>query len=236
MGHGTHVAALAGGTTVGAARNATLHSIRIFGCRDGTSTSTILKAIEHVVQQKSGSRATIMSMSFGGPYSASINLCVKIAYDRGILPVASAGNGRQYASNRSPASSQFAITVGATDKYDRAASFTNYGCPVNIFAPGVSIKSASRYSNNGYTHKSGTSMAAPLVSGAAAMILSVNPSFTPKQVMEELISQSTKNVVNFQLLPVFASELTPNRLLNVKRTSCIVDGKYTVYKSNSFCT
>ena len=226
MGHGTHVAALAGGSTVGVARRATLHSIRIFGCYGGTSTSTVLEAIAYVVERKRGSRTTIMSMSFGGPYSRSINLLVKIAYDRGILPVAAAGNERRHASNVSPASSPFAITVGATDNFDRAASFTNYGCPVNIFAPGVSIKSASRYSNSRYIHKSGTSMAAPLVSGAAAMILNENPSFTPSQVMEELINQSTKNVVKFEWPLPLSSELTPNRLLNVKRKSCIINRKY----------
>ena len=47
MGHGTHVAALAGGATVGVARRATLHSIRVFGCSGDTSTSTILKALEY---------------------------------------------------------------------------------------------------------------------------------------------------------------------------------------------
>ena len=219
-GHGTHVAALAGGSTVGVARGATLHSIRVFGCSGGTSTSTVLKAIEHVVRRKSGSRTTIMSMSFGGPYSASINLCVQIAYSRGILPVAAAGNERQYARYRSPASSPYAITVGATDKNDNAASFTNYGGSVNIFAPGVNINSASHRSDNRYTHKSGTSMAAPLVSGAAAMILHENPSFLPSQVMVEIVRQSTKNVVKFGLLPSPAPVLTPNRLLYIKRKPC----------------
>jgi subtilisin family serine protease len=161
-------------------------------------------------------------MSFGGPYSASINLCVKIAYSRGILPVAAAGNERQYARYRSPASSPYAITVGATDKNDNAASFTNYGWSVNIFAPGVNINSASHRSDNRYTHKSGTSMAAPLVSGAAAMILHENPSFTPSQVMAEIVSQSTKNVVKFGMLPSYASVLTPNRLLYIIRKPCVI--------------
>ena len=213
-GHGTHVAALAGGSTVGVAREATLYSIRIFGCSGGTATSTILKAIEHVLKNKNPLKTVIMSMSFGGPASTSTNLLVNIAHwNHGIVPVVSAGNNNFDACLKSPASAAHALTVGATDRYDRAASFTNYGRCVNIFAPGVNINSASHSSDNGYTEKSGTSMAAPLVSGAAAVILDRYPYFTPDLVMAMLSSQSTTGVLNFASFP--SETQTPNRLLYV---------------------
>jgi subtilisin family serine protease len=215
MGHGTHVAALAGGSTVGVARNATLHSIRIFGCSGGTSTSTVLEAIAHVMLTKPPGETVIMSMSFGGPASRSINLLVNNAHRKGIVPVASAGNNNFDSCLKSPASAAHAFTVGATDRYDDVASFTNYGPCVNIFAPGVNITSASHLSDDGYTVKSGTSMAAPLVSGAAALVLHKNPSFTPDKVMCRLIIQSTKDVVNFASFPDLEETQTPNRLLYV---------------------
>ena len=220
MGHGTHVAALAGGSTVGTARRATLHSIRLSGCTGGPKTSTILKALEHVVKSKNSQRTVIMSMSFIARKSRSINLCIEIAYRRGILPVAAAGNSRRYASLYSPASSTYAVTVGATDNNDRAAWFTNFGRSVDIFAPGMNIRSASHYSDNGYTVKSGTSMAAHIVSGAAAIILQANPSFTPQQVTAEIYNLSTKNIVNLELLPRYA-RWTKRHLLYVQRRSLL---------------
>jgi subtilisin family serine protease len=216
MGHGTHVAALAGGSTVGVAREATLYSIRMIGCDGRTSTSTILRALEHVVEHKNPLKTVIMSMSFGVPVSASINLCVSIAHWNGIIPVASAGNNEFNSCRKSPASATHAFTVGATDRYDKTWHKTNYGRCVNIFAPGADIRSASDDSDYGYTVKSGTSMAAPLVSGAAAVILDRYPNFKPKQVMSRLINRSTKNKVNFVSFPFWATLLTPNRLLFVE--------------------
>jgi subtilisin family serine protease len=216
MGHGTHVAALAGGSTVGVARRATLHSIRVFGCSGGTSTSTILRAIEHVIKYKNPFKTVIMSMSLGGSASVSINLCVKIAYWNGIVPVAAAGNDNFDACQMSPASAAHAFTVGATDRYDKAWHKTNYGPCVNIFAPGDSINSASHESDDGYTVYSGTSIATPLVSGAAALILNTNPYYTPNYVMAILSVLSTQKVLNFASIPPLPETQTQNRLLYVR--------------------
>jgi subtilisin family serine protease len=216
MGHGTHVAALAGGSTVGVAREATLYSIRMIGCDGRTSTSTILRALEHVVEHKNPLKTVIMSMSFGVPVSASINLCVSIAHWNGIIPVASAGNNEFDSCLKSPASAAHAFTVGATDRYDNAADFTNHGPCVNIFAPGDSINSASHESDDGYTVYSGTSIATPLVSGAAALILNTNPYYTPNYVMAILSVLSTQKVLNFASIPPLPETQTQNRLLYVR--------------------
>ena len=216
LGHGTHVAALAGGLTVGSAPCANLYSIRIFGCNGFTSTQVVLAALDHVIRYRISSRSTIMSMSFGGPYSQSINLYVAMAYWSGIIPVAAAGNWRFDACYMSPASSPYAITVAATDIQDRAAYFTNYGRCVNIFAPGDHITSASHLSDNGYTVKSGTSMAAPLVSGAAAVLLSKYFPFGRYWFYSRVFVESTPGVVNFSPLPPSAHRTTPNLLLYVR--------------------
>ena len=214
-GHGTHVAALAGGSTVGVARRATLHSIRMMGCDGGTSIITIVLAILEVILTKPPQKTVVMSMSFGVSASSIINLLVNIAHKVGIVPVASAGNNKYNSFQKSPASAAHALTVGATDIDDRAADFTNYGPCVNIFAPGMNIRSASHYSDNGCRVNRGTSIAAPLVSGAAALVLHKNPSFTPDQVIATLISQSTRNALNFASFPELAETQTPNRLLYV---------------------
>jgi subtilisin family serine protease len=217
-GHGTHVAALAGGSTVGVARRATLHSIRVFGCSGGTSTSTIVGAISYVILTNlwPPGETVIMSMSFGGPASRIMNLLVNIAHNVGIVPVASAGNNNFDSCLKSPASAAHAFTVGATDRYDNAADFTNHGPCVNIFAPGVNITSASHLSDDGYTVKSGTSMATPLVSGAAALILNTNPYYTPNYVMAILSVLSTQKVLNFASIPPLPETQTQNRLLYVR--------------------
>ncbi len=99
------------------------------------------------------------------------------------------------------------LTVAATDKSDTEASFSSIGPCVDLYAPGVSITSAGISSDAAERVDSGTSMAAPHVAGAAAVLLSRNPSMTPAQVSAALIDGSTANVVND------AYSGTPNRLL-----------------------
>lgn len=77
------------------------------------------------------------------------------------------------------------ISVGAIDRYGRKAEFSNYGNNVDIYAPGVSIWSC--VPNNSYATKQGASMAAPFVSGVAALILSDNPGLTAAQVKDAII-------------------------------------------------
>jgi len=96
-GHGTHVAALAGGKTFGAAKGATLYSTRVLGCNGGGSYSAILLGINHVIEQHQISmarkdRRIIISMSLRGPISTSLHDTIRQATEEGILVVAAAGN------------------------------------------------------------------------------------------------------------------------------------------------
>ncbi|XP_033114994.1 aqualysin-1-like [Anneissia japonica] len=85
------------------------------------------------------------------------------------------------------------ITVGATDILDNRWSFSNFGDGLNIFAPGVEVESLSYTSSTGTRYLSGTSMAAPHVSGVAAILLSQG---TPaNKVAQKIYDTSTKNVV-----------------------------------------
>ena len=219
-GHGTHVAALAAGKTVGAAREANVYSVKVFGISGSCSTSRVVKAIEHVVDRaEMSTNRVIMSMSLGGPVSWGMNECVRIANEKGIVPVVSAGNNGFDACNKSPASAEYATTVGGTRIDDSLYSNTNYGECVDIFAPGEDVLSASYSSDTGFVFMNGTSMATPIVSGVVAMLLEEDPSLTPQQVKDKLIMQSTKNILDLGSLPTDAESTTPNRLVHVQSES-----------------
>lgn len=104
----------------------------------------------------------------------------------GIPAVVAAGNSADDACLYSPASSVKAITVGSTDSSDGRSSFSNRGSCVDIYAPGSFIKSAYYRTDSDFATLSGTSMAAPHVSGAVALVYEANPSFTPDEVKEEV--------------------------------------------------
>lgn len=94
------------------------------------------------VATRSCPNGTVANMSLGGGYSASINSAAAGMIDAGIFLAVAAGNDNLDAKNSSPASESSACTVGATDKTDKKASYSNYGSIVDILAPGSSILSA----------------------------------------------------------------------------------------------
>jgi hypothetical protein len=106
-----------------------------------------------------------------------------------------AGNSNSNACNFSPARVPNAITLGSTTSSDAGSSFSNFGTCLNLFAPGSSITSAWNTSDTATNTISGTSMATPHAAGAAALIASVNPSWTPSQVRNELVDDATAGVV-----------------------------------------
>ena len=106
-----------------------------------------------------------------------------------------AGNEDDDACGSSPAREPAALTVAATDRDDRRASFSNRGSCVDLFAPGVDIVS-DWYSGDTATEElSGTSMAAPHVAGAAALLLGAEPGLTPAQVADRLLGSATPGAV-----------------------------------------
>ncbi|MGA1260226.1 MAG: fibronectin type III domain-containing protein, partial [Ilumatobacteraceae bacterium] len=133
--------------------------------------------------------------SLGGNRNTSLNSAVANAVADGITMVVAAGNNRRDASTISPASEPSAITVGATASNDSRASFSNFGTLLDIFAPGVSIVSAGHRSSTETIMLSGTSMAAPHVAGAVALLLEENPGLSPDDVASTLASYATPDVV-----------------------------------------
>ncbi|GAA2398051.1 hypothetical protein GCM10010191_00930 [Actinomadura vinacea] len=187
-GHGTHVAGTIGGKTWGVAKNVKLRGMRVLDAEGSGSMSTIVQAVQWL--ERNAAKPAVANLSVGGPKSAALNTAVQKLSQSGVFVSVAAGNENQNACNTSPAGAGWVMAVGATTVYDNRATWSNHGSCVDIFAPGYGITSA--WPGGGKSTISGTSMAAPHVSGAAALYLAGNRGATFPQVQKWLNDNSTK--------------------------------------------
>ncbi|MEU4421456.1 S8 family peptidase [Actinoplanes sp. NPDC024001] len=206
-GHGTHVAGTVGGSTHGVAKAVKLVGVRVLNCSGSGTTAGVIAGVNWVTQN--AVKPAVANMSLGGGASTALDNAVANSIASGVTYALAAGNSNANACSSSPARVASAITVGSTTSTDARSSFSNYGSCLDIFAPGSSITSAWYNSNTATNTISGTSMASPHVAGAAALVLSRNPSYTPAQVGSALTSNATPNVVTSP------GSGSPNRLLFV---------------------
>lgn len=209
-GHGTHVAGTTAGSTYGVAKGAQIVGVRVLNCQGSGTTSGVVAGIDWVTSN--AVKPAVANMSLGGGASTALDDAVKRSVASNVSYAVAAGNGNaggkaQNACNYSPARVPEAITVGATDKTDTKASWSNYGSCLDLFAPGVSITSSWSTSNTATNTISGTSMATPHVAGVAALYLSGHPSATPAQVRDAMVAATTSGVVQN------AGTSSPNKLL-----------------------
>ncbi len=207
-GHGTHVAGTIGAVAnnvgiVGVNHHVTIVACKFLGKNGSGLTSDATECFNYFKQSGINVRVTNNSWG-GGGYSTSLYN----AMNNGILHVVAAGNSGVNIDNTPtyPASYNLnnIITVAATDSNDKYASFSNYGpTSVDIAAPGVNI--ASTWINNQYYYASGTSMAAPHVTGAAALTWSVDQALTWSDVKNLILT-------NGDPLLVVGKTLTDKRL------------------------
>jgi subtilisin family serine protease len=181
-GHGTHVAGLVGGSTVGVAKRVTLVPVKIIGtqadpCSDTGSLTQVIVGLDWVVADvNSNQTPAVVNMSLGGPASATLDAEVNRLVAAGLPIVAAAGNTATDACNTSPARASGAITVASSTITDGFSSFSNWGSCVDIVAPGQQVASAffdsdAPASNFSYALADGTSMAAGFVTGVIAIYL-----------------------------------------------------------------
>lgn len=192
-GHGTHVAGTIGGTAYGVAKKVRLVAVRVLNCRGAGTLSQVISGVNWVTSH--AIKPAVANMSIGGSYSASLNAAVQRSINSGVTYVVAAGNENVSAGRMSPAGLAAAITVGATDAADRRAPFSNYGAALDLFAPGVNIRSDYIGGNFTTAVASGTSMASPHVAGAAALALDASPSMAPAQVRNYLVRLATPSRV-----------------------------------------
>lgn len=194
MGHGTHCAGSAAGEKSGVAKGATVHGVKVLGDDGRGSDLGVAMAVDWIMRK--GDKPAIMSMSLGRQGKSQVMADVlKKATGSGITVVVAAGNENEDACGNSPAHVPEVITVGAVDKEDTRASFSNYGQCLDIFAPGKDILSAYYSGVVKYGTMSGTSMACPHVSGFAAMLLQADPTLKPEQVRSLIKGDGVPGVI-----------------------------------------
>ncbi len=240
-GHGTHVAGTIGGNTYGVAKNVNLRSVKV-GSTFGPVISAVIAGVNWVTGNHQGSSSTpaVANMSLEVSTGAGVESAVQNAINQGVTVVAAAGNGNTNANSVSPANVAAALTVGAVDWNGFRSPVSNWGPLVDLFAPGVQIASAA--SGGGictvgtFCLLSGTSHAAPHVSGAVAMYLrgrpgqvncNVNPiqgvaptsgnlSTCPDRVTRYILANARRDVLNSNINGTLPS---PNRFLSTTSLS-----------------
>lgn len=193
-GHGTHVAATVAGTSFGVAKKARVVSVRVLDAHGAGTTARVIAGIDWVT--RNARKPAVANLSLGGPRSAQLDAAVRQSIRSGVTYTVAAGNDGLPASQSSPARVAQAITVGATDRTDTRAGFSNYGASLDLFAPGVAITSASHLSDTGAVALSGTSMAAPHAAGAAALHLAEHRGDSPAKVTKALVSRAVSGKVS----------------------------------------
>lgn len=204
-GHGTHVAALAAGAYSGVATNARIVSVRVLDCAGRGRCRDVVKGLQWIANDVKRARAkgnnpfravVVMSIGSRNEACASTEPATVALWNMGVVVTAAAGNQRIDSCTAYPVRNNHTIGVGAVDSLDRSFPLNNYGDCVDIYAPGVDLLSAwGSCSNTELRRASGTSMAAPLVAGVAAIMLSADPTLSPHDVKNILISSSTKDKI-----------------------------------------
>lgn len=200
-GHGTHVAGIIAAVgnngigVIGVASHAKIMAVKGLDATGQGLDSALASAVLYAARNG----ADVINASWGGQgQSQAIEDAIQFAYSVGAVFVAAAGNSGMDAWGFYPANSPEAITVSAVNDTNGYPAFTNYGSKIDVAAPGVGILSLraagttlGNVVNNNYVVLDGTSMAAPHVSGAAALLMSKTPDFPIEDLRQTLRASAT---------------------------------------------
>jgi len=227
--HGTHCAGTIGAVgdngigVIGVSPNVKLMALKFLGLNGGY-TSDAIEAVAYATAN--GARITSNSWG-GGGYSQALKDAIDESAQAGILFVAAAGNSSANNDQTSQYPSSYLspniIAVAATDNRDQLAYFSSYGpTTVDLAAPGVDIYSSSP--GGGYRYLSGTSMATPHVSGAAALLLAARPDWQWNDLKAALLASCDP-------LPALTGKVVTGGRLNVARAILLNTGPYVALNS-----
>ena len=196
-GHGTHVAGIIGGKNTGISPNANIFSIKIDNdCTGSAYCSDMIKSITLATNRMiSTGKKSIINLSFGVCYSVVQELN-KFMNKGGIVSLSSGNDGQDITNdnNYKYFDTLNGFIVGATDKYDNLAYYSNYGDNVYIYAPGSSILSIE-YDTQNCIELSGTSMAAPFVTAISAIYWNLYSTRYNNQIIYNLKFFANKNKI-----------------------------------------
>ena len=200
-GHGTHCAGIIGAEgdngegIAGINWNVSIMPLKFLGRGGFGTTKNAIEAINYAIDRKQkGVNVRVINASWGSTqYSRALEDAIRAAGEQGILFVAAAGNNGTDNDKRAHYPSNYdlpnVISVAAMDRTDSMTSFSNFGTKtVHIAAPGRDI--VSTWLKNSYREASGTSMAAPHVSGVAALILANEPNLSMAKLRERLLDSA----------------------------------------------
>ena len=173
--------------------------LRVFDDQGSADSFNIAKAIRYATQQG----AQVINMSFGSfQDSQAIKSAINFALSKNVVLIASAGNNNTSAPQY-PAAYSGVITAAATDLFDKKTYFSNYGGYVYVDAPGMNI--FSTYPGGYFSVVSGTSFSAPMISGTAALIRSLQTTGVAGNVAAGAINIDSRN-------PNYAGQLGYGRI------------------------
>ncbi|KIK69046.1 hypothetical protein GYMLUDRAFT_91448 [Collybiopsis luxurians FD-317 M1] len=229
-GHGTHCAGTIGSKSFGVAKKVNIYAVKVLGSNGSGTMSDVIAGVQwasdHSQKQaqaaSSKHKGSVANMSLGGGKSPTLDTVVDRAMESGLFFAVAAGNENADACNSSPAASVNALTVGASTIGDERAYFSNHGQCVDIFGPGLNIKST--WPNNDVNTISGTSMASPHACGLAAYLLSIYPSvtFNPDLSFDEiLINHDTERP--FSAMYRFVHSVLPFSITSLLPSPAVVD-------------
>ena len=186
--HGTHVAGILVDCTPGL-NNVEIMPVRVLDADGNGMESNVGNGIRYAADHG----AKVINLSLCSPIAGKqlqyLEDCIRYAVSRGVCVVQAAGNSNENTADYSPADMSETIVVGAVDRNNKRAYFSNHGDSLDLVAPGVEIFSC--VPGGVYEYKDGTSMAAPHASAAAAMLMLEDPSLTPAEVEKTLKDNST---------------------------------------------